>query len=466
MLEHKMSKIKKLFYSALVAFIGIGVNFDTEARVTKEVAEATLPYLLEIAGLPQSQQTIAQINAIVRVLYTNAGQREIINWVRNGVFPSTLKWVFAPLFEPPILPNAQKRKIGKFFPCQPINSFSSYASNDSRIGWYVLNPSFNSPEICKNLIVRSDDNLPHKVRDAINIGDGIMQNTNSKLAAILFVLDICDTANQIFNILDIRHRETPITGYNAGIRANVIPAIYNEYDYRPVSATSAEGQGDCVQTLYRHLINIAIQNDNNKLRSFNISHLPEALREYYTIRHGAINQEIITVPVTETEAGLTQLMHHQSWHDVLVAAVPAGTDITNGAINNIVTVLGAIRPPMMSTSALNAIARVYNAPSLNPTIPTSTGIGVAGTDQQANATAIQNALNALDGRCAAGNERFIVNVTDNMDAPQVTAIRDQLPDGTNLVIQIADRLWNRTITIGAHTAGVENAHAEITSIAI
>ena len=47
-----MSKIKKLFYSSLVAFIGIGINSDIEARVTKEVAEATLPYLMEAAGIP------------------------------------------------------------------------------------------------------------------------------------------------------------------------------------------------------------------------------------------------------------------------------------------------------------------------------------------------------------------------------------------------------------------------------
>lgn len=51
-----------------------------------------------------------------------------------------------------------------------------------------------------------------------------------------------------------------------------------------------------------------------------------------------------------------------------------------------------------------------------------------------------------------------------MGDPQIITIQNQLPNGADLVIQIADRLWNRTITIGAHTAGTANAHAEIASI--
>lgn len=54
MLGHEMSKIKKLFYSVLVAFISIGVNFDTDARVTREVVEATLPYLMKVAGIEEA----------------------------------------------------------------------------------------------------------------------------------------------------------------------------------------------------------------------------------------------------------------------------------------------------------------------------------------------------------------------------------------------------------------------------
>ena len=94
--------IRRLVCCTFLSIASIGC-FDADARVTKEVAETVLPYLLEIAGLPQQRQTTAHISAIVRVLYTDAGQREIINWVEKGVFPSTLKWAFAPLIDLPVL---------------------------------------------------------------------------------------------------------------------------------------------------------------------------------------------------------------------------------------------------------------------------------------------------------------------------------------------------------------------------
>lgn len=91
----------------------------------------------------------------------------------------------------------------------------------------------------------------------------------------------------------------------------------------------------------------------------------------------------------------------------------------------------------------------YQNPVLVPVIQTS-------PNQQANATTIQDALNALDGRCNVGNERFIVSVTDDLNA-----IRSQanLPNGINIIIEIADKLWNRTIKVGIWT----DKHAEIVS---
>lgn len=486
-LEYEMKKcIRKLLYSSLAALVSIGINFNAEARVTREVAEATLPYLMEAAGIPQAQQTQAQRDAIISMIYTDTGQREIWNWAVNDVQPQTLYNQFQmnwPIQSSNIVfsPNAQpspERIFQLLFPRGP-GTFSSYNHHSSRLGRWCLNSNGNLlVNICTKLL------RPPVIPNATNeskIRSNLLSVAplDTKLACVLFVLDICDTADQIFNILDelanllggiANYQPQDIAAGQAGTRGNPIPSVYNEYNIRPVPATAAifgqpqRQQGDCVQTLYRHLINIAAQNDNCNPRNLNIGHLLEGLRGYYTTRHGVINHDdgIITVPVTETEAGLTQLIHHQSWHDALVATVPGGTDITNGAIDNIVTVLEAIRPSNMSTSALNAIARVYKAPFLNPAIPTSTGVGGAGTNQQANATAIQNALNALDGRCNVGNERFIVSVTDHIDDPQVITIKPQLPTDTDLVIQIADRLWNRKITIGARTAG--KAHAEIISI--
>jgi hypothetical protein len=117
----------------------------------------------------------------------------------------------------------------------------------------------------------------------------------------------------------------------------------------------------------------------------------------------------------------------------------------------------------MATSVLNAVARVYGNMALKPTILTSDGTVVGTTDQTNNAIAIQNALNALDGRCTNvddANRRFIVSVTDDMHN-LVAAIQNQLPNGTTAVIQIVDRLLNRTITIA-----ITGGHAEIISIQV
>lgn len=473
------------FWKSLIAVVTIilGIFCNTEARVTREVAEATIPYLLEAVGIPPHANgavNTARRDAIVHMLYTDAGQREMVNWAVNDQSPATLTAQFQPWPNPSsnviYAPNAQpapERIFQLLFPRGP-GTFSSYNHHASRLGkWVLSNNGVNLQTICRNLLfppIKSNVNAEGQIRSNLLASMPI----DTKLACVLFLLDICDTANQIFDILDARHAMAPITGYTlpivgaGGTRNTPIAIVYNEYSHRPVPAiaanTSAAWEGDCVQTLYRHLVNIAIQNDNTNSRNFNLEHLSVQLRGYYTTRHGAIDDGIIIVPVTETEAGLTQLMHHQSWHDALAATVPGGTNITNGAIDNIVTVLGAVRPAEMATSALNMIERAYIAPALNPTIHTSTGVDGAGTNQQANATAIQNALNALDGRCNVGNERFIVSVTDYMGDLQIIAIQNQLPTGTDLVIQIADRLWNRMITIGARIAGTAHAHAEIISI--
>lgn len=67
--------IKKLLYPLLIAFISICINFNIEARVTKEVAESTLPYLMEAVGIPQATQILAQRNALISMIYTGRPTR-------------------------------------------------------------------------------------------------------------------------------------------------------------------------------------------------------------------------------------------------------------------------------------------------------------------------------------------------------------------------------------------------------
>lgn len=542
--NENLKKTKFWKYLITASTIMLGITSATEARVTREVAEATIPYLLEAVGIPSSgvpDTDTARRDAIVHMLYTDDGQRQMVDWVINGINPPTLNATgpFA-LVGTYVGPGAvtQRMNIQALFPCGP-GTFSSYATNVRRLGYHALN--YGTPQIlCQRLFAAQTEDVANvmDVLEALNclyrvqqlnaqrsqqlanylniqlrqgnneaktqqlvgyfneqarqnnrtykeeilsaacdvIVHAVLSTANdidTKLAIVLFVLDICDTADQVFDIIDgYVNAGNNIVNYvvgQAGTRNNIINPLHNEYNHRPVSATSVQGQGDCVQTLYRHLINIAVQNDSNNPRNFNVGHLPNALKHgyygpvYVQNHNGNIQnpnvqvQNILAIPVRNGEAGITWLVNHQRWNDALLASVPQGTNIINGSINDIITVLGAVRPAGMATSALNTIARAYIAPALNPTIHTSTGVDGAGTNQQANATAIQNALNALDGRCNAGNERFIVSVTDNMLNPQVVAIQNQVPNRVNALIEIVDKLWNRRIIIGIWASG----HAEI-----
>jgi hypothetical protein len=478
------------FWKSLIAAVTITLSIfsHTEARVTREVAEATIHYLLEAVGIPATgvQATDdARRDAIVHMIYTDAGQREMVDWAVNNNNPVMLTAQFLwpnPSSNVIRNPNAQaqnqERVFRLLFPCGP-GTFSSYAANNSRLGYHALNNAgANLVAICSAIIgnhaaiIQGNANGVHQIINKFNnAAHAIIDN---KLAKVLFVLDVCDTAIQIKNILN-----QVIAGNNQQ-RNNTIDqaianhAVFNEYDHRPVSATSVtvnigqpnvHQEGDCVQTLYRHLINIAVQNDTAHPTNYNIDHLPAALQGYYTALYGIVNNHVVAVPVTQTEAGRMTLIDHDDWNADLSHAPNIG-NIVNGAADDIVRVLTFVCPlnnnqPNMAQSNLGAYAAAaYQAPGLNPIIQTSQGAPLGGTNQQANATALQNALNALDGRCNVGNERFIVNVTDDMAAIGANG----LPNNTDVVIQIADRLWNRTITIGARTAGIANAHAEIASI--
>jgi hypothetical protein len=545
----------------------LGVACNTEARVTKEVAEATILFLLEAVGIMQSDDdpiNTARRNAIVQMLYTDAGQRQMVNWATNGHFPTTLNGVHPNIvFAPVNTYQHNQDALQMLFPHGP-GTFSSYAANIRRLGYHALNGG--TPQIiCQRLFTAQTvavanvnnvldalalvylgqaPNAGGRIRHAqglqglliyLNniqqaqiqvINDGNAQalildylsrlathfgihdaahvtanqvrqelrgnvqiltcaydliirqilstanDVDTKLAIVLFVLDICDTADQVFDILDNRHAVANIAYYvRAVVNGQIVANAYNEYNHRPVSATSLPntGRGDCVQTLYRHLVNIAIQNDNINPRNFNVGHLPSAMKHYYgtvhvanyagTIQNPAGVPNVLAIPTRNGEAGITWLTNHQRWNVALSSSVPPGTDIINGIINNIVVVLRAISPHQgalinFGQSVLNMANRVYQNQALDLTIPSTHA-------QATSAIRIQDALNGLDGRCNnnVNSRRFIVSVTDNMLTPQVAAIHDQLP-GINAVIEIADKLWNRRIIIGIWA----NGHAEIVSI--
>lgn len=533
-----MKKIfRRLACCSFLSIASIGC-FDAEARVTKEVAEAVLPYLMEAAGIeedigPRNQDGKPyylhnKIQAILDMIYTDEGQQQMVNWVRSGDFPHILSNVG---FNSVNTYRIEQDNLQLLFPCGP-GTFSSYATHISRLGYHTLkngNPintcqqlfgqqvqpiaNVNVADVLnalgslykgqmptrpklQNLIQylgipleervdntqklqRIADSLPIQLGETTNqqqmlqcfqnnpfvqnkISDVIINVTlstagdvDTKLAIILFVLDICDNANQIFDILDALHANIPsyqVPGDDTAGTRDIIQILsrYNEYNYRPVSATSVNGQGDCVQTLYRHLINIAIQNDADNPRNLNIDHLPQRLQEYYSPRqYGDVRNHVISIPATHTEAGKTELDKHSMWNRQLKASVPEGTNIDNATIDDIVNVLKMVSPKQGTLISFGqSTLGIRNARELDqdfaPTIQSS-------QTQLINAIKMQDALNGIDGRCNNNDfsRRFIANIQLN---PQNA--------GSNAIIEITDRLWRRRITLGVLT----NRHAEIIEI--
>lgn len=483
--------IKKLLCSSFIAIMSVGC-FNAESRVTREVAEATLPYLMEAVGIPQAQQTQAQRDAIISMIYTDAGQREMLNWAKNGVFPPTLTgagfvsdnlyydgWLIEPLkdagqdidintiveklnewaqgntssmlsFAIQAIRNAY---IGALFPCGP-GTFSSYAAHSSRLGYHVLDRNGTDiVNMCGAIIKPYEtDKIALEAKNIIERFGQYHDRIDSKLANIIFILDICDTCEQVKDILTKTLGADNSRERNSTIDSAVAERRYNEYDHRPVSATSIVNDGkrvgDCVETLCRHLINIAIQSNPSNPHIYSIADLPVQLKEhYYRRRYAAhIDNDTLTIPATETEAGKTNLKAHLDWKRALAASIIAvdkgiiSTIATEDKMNAIVTSIQKVKD-QISQATIDNIVRVLQIVSKTDTERPA----------QNNAIAIQNALNAL----SKNKSRFQVTVTNTKGAAQI-----DLPNGIEILTTIEDTVWRRKIKVGIWN----KRHAEIVSI--
>ncbi|MDR1236602.1 MAG: hypothetical protein LBJ96_06400 [Holosporaceae bacterium] len=463
--------------TVLCSLLGIFLMTETsEARVTQEVAEATVSYLMRAAGIPITQRTVMHREAIIDMLYTDDGQRQMVNWAKDGIFPPRLG--AGGLFRSANTYNDQNFRdngLQLLFPCATTGTFSSFAAHQSRLGFHALS---NQLAVVNGLLAALKKPTGNKPKSAKNFKkiDQIYANIcgensiDTQLAFVLFILDICDTADQVLNILDA----VRLVGYNKDAVTTAITGNHNEYDHRPVSATSVGGHGDCVQTLYRHLINIAVQNDLTNPNNYNVSHLPDALQDYYAEVYGQRGDVINVDTKMITEAGKMDLGDHDRWSNKLASVVVAKAGIavpeaivaiSRGKMANIAEELPRMyqinpgtQQPQLSVFSVRA-TDAYRDSALVPAIGNTVTTG--------ETARIENALNALDGRCEGGEKRFIVHINNNAGDIAQLAQSIQLPKiktssgiiSTDTVIQIADRLWNRTITIG-----VAGDHAEIASI--
>ena len=421
-LEYKMKKrIKKLLCFSFIAFMSIGVNFDTEARVTREVAEIVLPDLMEHVGIPTTQQTKQHQRAIINMIYTDMGQNQMVQWVEEGIFPENLKGLFE---NPNSYGNKKYRKISlaSMFPCS-TGTFTSFANNDVRLGKHTLTKGSQTvfPKFIPN-------NKESKTFDGISLNiNQYLLPIDVLLAKIIFILDILDDPVGLKAILTSQTK----------LVLNTITSSNTDYTCRPVSAIIAEKsgggyEGDCVETLYRHLLNIAVQ-DPHDLSRLHIERLPEQLQKYYNLsKYPENNDDPEGLEIKQkSEAGLTEISKHNEWKKCLEQWIEDNKlhiDISTGSLINLANVLN--------------LAAFFQK--------------IDNFKMEEISLYIQNAMNKLAALQHPEDVRFVVKITSELSEPT----------WANKQIIITDCHANRQIVIGIceiethHNKG----HAEILNI--
>lgn len=469
-----MSKIKKLFYSVFMAFISIGVNSDIEARVTKEVAEATLPYLMEAAGIPGDAEDVehageekttvkanavwyakSKIIAILDMIYTDEGQQQMVNWAINDVRPQILGGEGAPFARiwPAESSNIEQgngeRLFQILFPCK-TGTFTSFSAHNSRLGYYALKYELveligaTALNIGKKTKLIADLKVSKEKAVLENILTNLNKSTlDTSLAKIIFLLDICDGLDQLKTIYN------NATSSVINIEASDIPTKYNEYECRPVPATMAQkkkNEGDCVENLCRHIIAIATQIDNAK---YDCAQLPPSIR---------LNGRNFS--------GITEIQSHKVWADNLTETYLSSMTENFGIQERMIAFIKQATLPCFKLLLNEELKRITDSECLkisNGTFENITdvieSIAFYGENRlsERSKNPIQRFVEAMH-KISNGQNKFEVSVLDKGSYP-INA-----PTDTNCIIEIQENSVNPTLNRKVLLAFCDNGHAEIMSI--
>ena len=349
--------------------MSIGANFDTEARVTREVAEAVLPYLMEAAGIPGDPHSgttkkanvweyeSIKIQSILSMIFTDEGQQQMVKWVKTGKFPDILKSKFN---EQNTYHNKYYRNcsLAALFPCQ-TDTFTSFANHDTRLGKHILKKAVGVHEQIQSLLgikcYQKFEDILHHIDSEKHI-----KSNDILLAKIIFIIDTCDNLKQLTDSLNININEPQQTE--------------SEYVCRPVSAIVAkklsdpkpmELDGDCVETLYKHLIHIAIQ-DKDKNHIFHAEQLPDKLYKYHVSNFTPEEAKSCVNITTVSEAGTTNIERHNTWKQYLKEHVKE-ENISFGSLNNIAKVLAKVADIEADENDLQTIKNSLNKLAIGKT---------------------------------------------------------------------------------------------------
>ncbi len=215
-----------------------------------------------------------------------------------------------------------------------------------------------------------------------------------------------------------------------------------------------KNEGDCVETLYRHLINIAIQDPDDKRRNmFHIERLPKELRKYYNPSDECFTnrqhdlKEATGLKLDESEAGLTDFVKHISWKSCLIEALFAIIGKEDGCtLCKNTLLIKKISELWVSIGQIDCIANILHTIAFHNSNDKNIKTG---TDR--NASLIENAMNKLSALSETSSKRFDVKIKNKTQ---------EMPQWVNKIIEINDPHAHRTIVVGAEKDG----HAEIIKI--
>lgn len=350
------------------------------------------------------------------MIYTDDGQQQMVKWVKTGEFPQKLKDAGFESVGTYTDQAYRAVSLASLFPCS-TGTFTSFANHKSRLGSHILsNPRATEDEKpLKNIL---------GFFDPVNSAETIISNINQVnyrlptevlLIKVIFILDICDSLRQINKLLGLQLGKCQTKA---------------EYLCRPVSAIAAlDGksyEGDCVETLYRHLINIAIQDIENPI-IFHTEKLCNSLYKYYYSDYNTGEKINLTLE-SVSESGLTSITRHTEWKKCLQNTIGKHCSAI-GSVNNIARGLSRLASSDVDKDDVSTIA---------------------------------NALNSFN----IPNKKFEVRIETSPKGN-----REEYPEWCTHRIVITEKLGDtnkRTITIGVNEklCDPSEGHAEILSITV
>lgn len=282
-----MKKVLRNIACALIIGSAMITTTSTDARLPKKTACAVLNKIIE--DLYPNRQNIDNIkNAVIGIIYTDDGNRKIVNFVRNKNsnsqssidFVNVLKdlWGDNERFSSEEYLTAVRNIVTLLFPCY-TGTFTAYKHNSGQsLGWWVLhsyNPTFcNSNEVSeKRIRVGNRQFGTSDPKKTLSDAMGKIDKDDLSFIFLLFGLEILDTPSQLSLAFDSTNFSDQNIEYDD-----------DQYFMRPLPNSARDtAHSDCIETSLKHLL--ALFADRRKL--------PTDMQNYFD-QHKNVNESSIT----------------------------------------------------------------------------------------------------------------------------------------------------------------------------